>query len=347
MNQSVREHFELQAQSCDQMGSPFTARICRMGIELLDEQSESGRKILNWQGDPRDDALSLRFAGALHALVLGNANQDLAAVYPPADVTDEKLSRAVMAAITKHDGTIAATLANAPQTNETARAAALLPGLLEVSRQTEMPLALHEIGSSAGLNLFLDRFYYRFGDSGWGDPQYPVTLSPEMHGIKAPDLSGELEITFRVGSDLAPINITDEQDRLRLRSYIWPDQLERLARIEAAIAVAQRESFELVEQDAAAFVEQRLQLRKPGECFVLFHSVVWQYLPQATKDRITSAMNEAGGLATDETPLAWLTMEGLGGVEPFATLHLTIWPDGELRKLAKADFHVRWIEWLD
>ena len=53
---------------------------------------------------------------------------------------------------------------------------------------------------------------------------------------------------------------------------------------------------------------------------MLFHSVVWQYLPEDTKAAIAQAMDDAGANAAPDRPLAWLRMEGLGGSDPFATL---------------------------
>lgn len=342
----VAEHFEQQAKACEAMGSPFTAILCRTAIRVLDETTRTGRRVLHWPGDPRADALALRLCGALHALVLNGDDAALAAHYPPAtpsaptgfdDVFDTALRR--------HDAWIDDFLDNAPQTNETARAAALLPGFLTIARETGLPLALAEIGSSGGLNLFADRFHYRFGSDEWGDADYPVTLAPELRGA-APDLSGALEIAARNGCDVAPLDIHDAQHRLRLRAYLWPDQPERLARLEAALAVARAGDFAIAGMDAADFVRAQLAARQPGTCLVLFHSVVWQYLPDETKAAMIKAMETVGAAATAESPFAWLRLEGLGGSDPHATLQLTLWPGGETHLLARADFHVRWIEWL-
>ncbi len=345
MNAVIAGHFEQQAQACDAMGSPFTARVCRTALQLLDSSTRTGGRILAWPGDPRADALALRLCGALHALVLCGDDDRLAAVYPPASANDGKLAIELEAAIRRRDDWICAYLKSAPQTNEIARSAALLPGFLQIARDTMLPLALNEIGSSAGLNLFPDCYRYKYGEQRWGTNDFPTVLAPVIGG-KLPDLTGKLTIARRTGADIAPIRLSNPEDLLRLRSYIWPDQPERLARLDAAIAVAQGGACSLVTQDARDFIVERLSARKSGEVFVLFHSVVWQYLHETTKSAITSAMEQAGRQATPDNPLAWLRMEGLGGVEPDAGLHLTLWPGGETRLLARADFHARWIEWL-
>ncbi|MGO4907523.1 DUF2332 family protein [Pseudorhodobacter sp. W20_MBD10_FR17] len=68
----VRDSFLAQAQSCETLGSPFTARILRLLAEGLTHGSPVADRILGWQGDPspRADALGLRLAGGLHAMAL-------------------------------------------------------------------------------------------------------------------------------------------------------------------------------------------------------------------------------------------------------------------------------------
>lgn len=345
MSGAVAAHFDKQARACDSMGSPFTATLCRLLIATLDHDTETGRTVLDWPGDPFADALALRLCGGLHALVLDNADTALAACYPP-EGNPEKLADILPGAIARHDARLAGGLANAPQTNEIARSAALYPGLLEIARKTRLPLALNEIGASAGLNLLADRFAYRFNTLETGDRDSTVSLAPEMRGDRLPDPRGKLTVASRHGCDIAPLAIADPAARLRLRSYIWPDQPERLRRLDAAIALAGATPFALTAGDAAGFVGDSLANRRLGQAFVLFHSVMWQYLPDSTQNAISDALDRAGNAATRDAPIAWLRMEGLGGVEPHAGLRLTLWPGGETRLLAHCDWHCRWLEWL-
>ncbi len=126
---------------------------------------------------------------------------------------------------------------------------------------------------------------------------------------RAPPLDGRLEVVSRQGSDIAPIDVADEADRLRLRSYIWADQALRLSRLDAAIELAADVPFSLEKADAAQFVKQRLGARRPGSVFVLFHSIMWQYIPETTKAEIEAALAEAGETASSSAPIAWLRME--------------------------------------
>lgn len=340
----VRDHFRHQAMSCDRLGSPFTASVCRAVAEALDDTTAAGRRVLSWPGDTREDALSLRFCGGLHALVLSGADPVLAAAYPPTGASEAELIRILPAAIARNDAALSRALDGAPQTNEIARSAMLLPGFLTIARETGLPIDINEIGSSGGLNLLFDRFTYDFGGSRWGDESSPVKLAPEVRGA-VPDLDGALAVAGRTGSDIRPIHIADQAERLRLRSYIWADQTLRLARLDAAIRLAEEDPFTLESEDAASFVARRFAGRQEGSVRVLSHSIMWQYLPDGTKEAVRAALHRAGQEATREAPIAWLRMEPLDTRNPYAMLSLTLWPGSETRHLARCDYHGRWIEW--
>lgn len=342
---AIRRHFENQAKACDRLGSPFTARLCQALASGLDANTFTGRRVLGWQGDAAADALALRLCGGLHALVLAGADEGLAAVYPPQVAAEAALVNALNGAIRRNDEALSRWLDKPPQTNEIARSAMLLPGLLTIARETDLPLTLHEIGSSAGLNLLFDRFHYRYGGSVWGDQASPVRLAPEAHG-SLPPLEGRLVVAGRHGSDIAPVDVGDPHERLRLASYVWADQKQRLERLDAAIQLAEKEPYGLEQADAEGFVERKLAKRDSDQTFVLMHSIMWQYMPAATQVRIEALMERAGRDASRAAPLAWLRMEPLSLRDQFATLSLTLWPAGETRHLAKCDYHGRWIEWL-
>lgn len=345
----VLSNFAAQAEACDGLGSPFTARLCRLLPGLIDADADAdtatGRRLREWPGNPAADALALRMTGGLHALVLTDADAELGRVYPPREADDAALAQALSGVLARHDGFLAAFLDSAPQTNETARAGMLLPGFLAVARETGLPLAISEIGSSAGLNLFFDRFHYDYAGREWGPADSAARLAPEVRG-NPPPLDGELRIAGRASSDIAPVDISDPAQRRRLRAYIWADQAVRLARLEAAMAIASEEAFVLEKADAAALVQARLATRRPGEAFVLFHSIMWQYMPPASQEGVRTALENAGAHASDGAPLAWLRMEPLQAGAKHATLSLTMWPGGETRELAHCDYHGRWIEWL-
>lgn len=301
--------------------------------------------MLGWQGDAHADALALRLCGGLHALVLSGADRELAAIYPPHDADEDQIAKTLPAVLAGNEQHLLRSLESAPQTNEIARAAMLLLGFLLIARETELPLELAEIGSSAGLNLLFDAFGYRYGESMWGDEASPVKLAPDVRGVQPP-LAGNLQVLARGGCDIAPIHVGNMTERLRLRSYIWADQVARLERLDAAIALADKKPVAPEKADAAEYLGRRLATRKPCAAFTLFHSIMWQYMPEATREKINDVMSVVGGTATPAAPLAWLRMEPLAAGVPYATLVLTSWPGGETRALARCDYHGRWIEWM-
>ncbi|MEM7024642.1 MAG: DUF2332 domain-containing protein [Pseudomonadota bacterium] len=341
----IRKHFRNQAEHCGRLGSPFTAMLVETAAERLSERSEVGRATLGWPGDPKADALALRFAGSLHALVLSGEAPDLAEVYPGTGATKDPdlLWSRVEQVFDHHRSRLLGMLESPPQTNEVARSAVLVGGLLTIASQTGRPLALHEIGASAGLNLHWDAYRYRLGDSSWGPEDAPLRLTPEWRG--PPPSLATVVVGARRGCDQSPIDPGAAADRLRLRAYIWADQRARLERLEAALDHAARCDARVERADAADWVEAQLADPPRGMTTVLYHSIMWQYLPRESQQRITSALRNAGSAASEDRPLAWLRMEPSpeGG---HADLTLTTWPGETTELLAHADYHGRWINWL-
>ena len=342
-NPQVIAHFEKQANACANMGSPFTAKLCQQLPIVLGENSTTAQRIENWPGDAAADALALRLCGALHSVIISNSDDPLIAIYRDSDHAD--YVSILKTAIKTHDATISSWLDLPPQTNETGRAAALLPGLLEISNQSNLPIHICEIGASAGLNMQLDNFHYRYGNRQWGDDNSPVKLCPKMNGL-LPRLEDNLEIASRIGCDLSPLDIRDPHQQLRLKSYIWPDQKFRAERVEGAIKLALQSPPQLLQMDAAQFVEQQLRSRPENTAFVLMHSVVWQYLPHETQQQIENSLAHHSSEATASNPIYWLRLEGFGGKEPAASLLLDGWPNHTRTKMANACFHGSWIEFL-
>ncbi len=341
----VRLSFHQQAAACRQLGSPLTALVSEALERVLDGTTRTGAAVLGWAGDPspKGDVLALRLAGAMRALVLSGEAPTLAALYPPAPLpTIDALADACRGAIAERDAFVAGFIAKAPQTNEVGRSAALYPGLVAIAQETGLPLALHELGASAGLNLLADRFSYRLGGVARGQTGSPVALRPDWDG-PPPDWPDPV-VVGRRGCDILPVDIRSDADRLRLRSYVWADQPERLARLDAAISLALPDPPVVETADAADWVEAVFAGPPPeGIARVLMHSIAFQYLPAAGRARVGAAMEDAGRRAGPSSPLAWLSFEqGREGAE----LTLRIWPGGTPRLLAVADPHVRRVRWL-
>ncbi|MCG6884618.1 MAG: DUF2332 family protein [Silicimonas sp.] len=333
---NVREAFVSQGEACAALSSPFMGRLMPLIGERLSRGAVAER-ILGWQGDPSPtaDSVPLRLAGALHALKLeGLALGD---VYPPNDVPDNALWKAVETALFDHEARILGWLGSAPQTNEVRRAAALIPALARVAQAYPgQPVELLELGASGGLNLRCDLFRLELPTGGIGPVDSPLRLAPEWRG--APEPGPLPHIASRRGVDLNPLDpITD---RLRLLAYIWADQPDRIARTEAAISLARRVPAELTRADAADWAETVLAEPFLDGVRVIYHTIAWQYFPEPTKGRIHAA------LAAANTPVIEIGMEADGAAAgPGAGLTWTSWPDARSEPLGRADFHGRWVDW--
>jgi len=131
------------------------------------------------------------------------------------------------------------------QTNEVARAPALLRGLGEVGRER---IDLLELGTAAGLLLYLDRYGYEH--------------------------DGRFEIVRRRGIDRNPIDVTTEEGARLLESFVWPDQTERIERLRAAIEIVREDPPELIAGDYVDLVSELI-----GEDTVVMSCVTTMYLP--------------------------------------------------------------------
>lgn len=243
--------------------------------------------------------------------------------------------------VRRHQEEVERRLQDGVQTNEVGRSAVLVGGYAEVVRRTGLPLRVLELGSSAGLNLRWDHFSYDTGRTVSGDPASPVRLRDVWEG-DPPDLPTSFDVTERAGCDRNPLDATTPEGRATLMSYVWPDQVERLRRLDAAIEIARRVPADVTRADASDWLEERLDAAIPGLATVVVHSIVLQYLSQASRTRVRASLSAAGGRATAAAPLAWLRMEP-GGDR--AELRLTTWPNGEERLLATAGYHGTPVWW--
>lgn len=342
---TVAENFAKQAVQCDQMGSPFTAGLCRLLPLCLDRKTRFGATILDWTGDPEAAALPLRAVGALHALARSWKEPELKAAYPPAPFDEKHLWARITDVLTRHDNWLADFLESPPQTNEVARSSMLLGAALHLVARTRLPLALYEIGSSAGLNLAFDEYRYDFGAGRtWGSADAPLLIESDWRG-SLPPLGVNIRVVSREGCDRNPLDPASEIDRERLMAYIWADQTKRLERIGAALRLAAEEGRKVERADAADWVERTFSApAQPGVARMLFHTAFWPYLLPETKARIVAALDRAGAAATPQTPLARFSMEG-DGIERGGGMTLTIWPGGTVIPLGRSDFHGKWVEW--
>jgi len=335
--------FARQAQACAALGSPFTARMLPIAAAQLRPGNPVADRLLGWPGDISHHGanLPLRLAGALHALALTEADAGISHLWPPGPGgSDAELAEAIAAALDTHAPTILAWLDNAPQTNEVRRAAALIAVARQLAARWNLPLRVSELGASAGLNLFFDAYALQLpGGTTLGPDRAVLTLAPEMRGALPPE-GADPVIAERRGADLNPLAPDRPSDVLRLRAYTWPDQRDRMERLDAALTVARP----LVDRaDAAPWLQARLADPQPGVADFVYHTIAWQYFPAETQEACRATLEARGAAATDDTPLAWLAVES-DGDEAGAAVTLRLWPGDHHLQLGRMDFHGRWLD---
>ena len=215
------------------------------------------------------------------------------------------------------------------QTNECGRCAPLLPVLAALPQ----PLALIEVGASAGLNLYPDRYAYRYGDRlvGAGHP----VLSCDLRGIDPP--AARPEVMWRAGIDLNPLDVTDPADVAWLEALIWPEHEHRRARLRAAAAIAAADPPLLVRGDLVTDLPAVAASAPAGATLVVFHNSLLYLVPKPGRDRFVQTVRDLPGhwianespdvlsypglpsppaetamnvLALDGRPLAWTAPHG-------------------------------------
>jgi hypothetical protein len=221
------------------------------------------------------------------------------------------------------------------QTNEAGRCAVLLPVLAALPQ----PLALLEVGASAGLCLYPDRYAYRYGDHvvGDGEPLLDCTAT----GLTPPDRRPE--VVWRAGLDLNPLDITDPGDLAWLDALIWPEHAHRRARLRAAAAVVAADPPLMVRGDLVDDLPA-LAVRAPaGATLVVFHTAV---LYQVPAPRRAAFVDLVGGL-----PGHWIANEAADAMghealpePPAAGLHNVLSLDGT--PLAWARSHGQSMVWF-
>lgn len=193
-------------------------------------------------------------------------------------------------------------LTRATQTNEPARCAALLPVLAAI----DGPLALVEVGTSAGLCLYPDRYSYEYDGRPVGERRSVHLRCSTTGPVPVP---GALpEVVARIGVDLNPLDVTDAADLAWLRSLVWPGPVEgdRLARLAAAAAVAAREPPTLLTGDLVDRLPHALDLVPEGATPVVLHTALLPYVGSSRRAEFVDRVRDL--------PVRWVAQEGAGMV---------------------------------
>jgi hypothetical protein len=214
----------------------------------------------------------------------------------------------------QHADALRSTIARrSTQTNDVGRAALIYPTLLPVAARTEKPIGLVDIGTSAGLNLHLDRFAYHYHDEDGGEvrlPGHAPELDCLVRGTSARALldGPSPRIGHRVGVDPTPIDPSDPEEARWLLACLWPDQVERVDRLRAALILAAdyRHEVEILTGSGVDRASEAVRRsRATGSCPIVLNT--WSLTYFHPEERATY-VNELDRLG-EEDDLAWVYLE--------------------------------------
>ena len=283
-----------QAAWCSELGSPLYASLLESAADDLELEGPVWEVLSGFEDERGSAALSLRLMAAVHRLVLDDELPELARHYPSTGGDGDAGAAwpAFRQALVDRRDLMRELLRGGCQTNEVGRSAALFGGFLEVAHRTRRPLRIVEIGASAGLNLQWDRYRYESSEGAWGDAASAVRFT---HSFEVPPpMNRVADVVERKGCDLNPIDVTSGDGALALRSFVWADQLARLALLDGAIEVARAAPVEIEKVGAADFLDRVLARSDSRLATVVFHSVFMQYVDPQERARITDTIERSG-----------------------------------------------------
>jgi hypothetical protein len=228
------------------------------------------------------------------------------------------------------------------QTNEVQRCWGLLPAFLTVADGRSLDLV--ELGPSGGLNLYWDRYAYRYGEEHWGDRGAGLMLSGRAEGGPPPNLlRTEGEVGSRIGIDRRPVDVTTDHGARLLEAFVWADQTDRLDRVRRAIEIAREDPPRLLDGDYVEVLPALLAERDLDALTVVYHSVSTVYLRQEERDCLDEILAEEGRRGS----IARISYEVDRDTTTFHgfALDAETWPSGR-RRLALLDGHANSLDWV-
>lgn len=306
----------------------------------------------------RQPAPNMLFAAVQFLLLQGGetASHPLAAHYPIISGAERPMEPALPAfrdfCLSHRDRIVELISTHRTQTNVVRRCTCLLPAFSMVQRESGSPLALIDIGASAGLNLNVDRYRYRYTRGGrveaiWGHEEATVLLEADLRSSGVlPPLEGDLQVDFRGGIDLNPIDLTNEVELRWLRALIWPEHVERHQRLIDAAAELSRSQIDLRAGDAVELLPAMIADTPDDAALIAYSTVALYQIPSDGRAQMFKTLAETSAQRPVWLVTLELHMEDIGNSE-MPSLAITRFNQGKQQRqlLAKASPHGWWIEW--
>lgn len=219
------------------------------------------------------------------------------------------------------------------QTNETKRCVALLPAIWSTGLER---FHLVEIGASAGLNLAMDHYRYRWDEVNWGPSGSPVLLETDSRGGQV--RPRPIEILTRTGLDVNPVDLDDPEERNWLSALIWPEHTGRRARLEKAIELAKRVSMRMVSGDATETLPGVLASLPSEDPVVVVNSMALMQFGGAQRESLYRTIQDAGLMR----PVRRVSFEILAAGDDWVTVAAD--SGRGLAQIGQAHPHGEWID---
>ncbi len=330
----------------------FFAHVCKDYCplyEALSAQVAEDEPIRNLTaGGPKRQPPSNMLFGAVHFLLLSGVEHPLREYYPTVGGTRPAADAypAFRDFCQQFEPEILHLVANRlVQTNEVGRCGVLLPAFSSVCSEFNRPLHLLEVGSSSGLNLFFDQYHYEYSNGHQAGPDSAARVVTELRGDLTPPLPATMPpIAGRIGIDLAPVDVMDDDAMRWLESLIWPDMVERLTLFRAARAIAIKSPPRILAGDAMDLLPEVFASVATDALPCVFHCHVIYQMDRQWRTRFGALLTELGS----QRDFAHISLEWLGD-DPGPMLHFTAYHRGEpirCTKLAEAHHHGRWLKWV-
>jgi hypothetical protein len=285
------------------------------------------------------------FFGAVHYLLLKGYNHELKAYYasivndPCEPVTAFPDFRRFC--LEYENDIIPILQSKLVQTNEVRRCAYMYPAFCYIYEKAKKPLALIELGTSAGLQLFWDKYGYAYNDNErYGDATSELVLRSEIKEGNLPYLLKDSPpVTARIGIDLHVNDLENAEDYLWLRSLIWPEHKERITNFDKAALYFKKQAIQLIEGNGVELLADTAAMIPEEAVLCVFHTHVANQMSHADKMALIETIQKLG----KERDVFHL-YNNMSDVN----LHLDYYLDGKEYKetIAEADGHGRWFHWM-
>jgi hypothetical protein len=254
---------------------------------------------------------------ALHYLALAGRAPALAAAYADGD-GDAAAAAAIDTLRELTDVVVGIAMRRKTKADETGHGAVLYPAVAEAARRgSANAVGLIDVGCSAGLNLNVDRVGITYGNGqSLGDASSPVQQSCTVVGDRLIPTREVPEVVARIGIDLDPIDVTDADEARWLRACVWPDQSERIAKLQAEVALAATAPPMLLEGHPVETLPDAFA-RVPADALpVVMTTWAMSQLSLESRLRFLHRLDEAAAGRT----VAWVSAEGVGVAPAIPTL---------------------------